>query len=226
MEKKINKIEPLVIIPSHDRSKGVNWESLKLTYFLSPYRVVRRFLIDEKYFTEKEVKTGFVEKNIMGWETEKKEWEQQALEVTMHNLRETKAVELKKFITEESAVVSQLLNMAKVAMNNLVVKVKNPKTRKEVLQLSNTKGFKQVTDATLNILKYSRSKLGVPFEKEDEGINRAINFNFDLVNLDEFNPERVIKFFANKKKPNGQNNRKSIEADASDGVSEPRQKTG
>ena len=220
MGKEKNKIEPVVIVPNTDRSKGINWENLKLAYFLSPYRFVRRFLIDEKHFTEKETRTGFVADNIMGWEMEKKDWEKQALEVTMHNLRETKAVELTKFITEESAVVNQLLNLAKVAMNDLVTKKKDPKTRKDILQLQNTKGLKQVTDATLNILKYSRSRLGVPFEKEDEGMTKAINFNFDMVNLDEFNPEKVIKFFANKKKQNGQSSRKPNESGVAEGVSQ------
>jgi hypothetical protein len=201
-----------------DKDKGINWEKLKLGFFLSSYKFARRYLLEEKYFTIDELNSGNIIKNITGWELEKKDWEKQALETTMSNLRDSKVVELKKFIVEEGQVISQLLNMAKVAMNGLVAK--GLLNGKEVLELKNTKGFKQVTESTLMILKYSRERLGVPFDKEEAGINNAINFNFDLVNLDEFDPQKMMSFFAKKAKLNGQNGAKSIEAVDITGVSE------
>lgn len=210
---------PLIILPDGDRkNKSVNWEKLKLSFFLSSYRFARRFLVDEKYFTVEEVNAGNVAFNITGWELEKKDWEKQALEITMHNLRDSKVVELKSFIEEEGRVVAQLLNMTKVAMNGLLTKHKL--NGKDVLELKNTTGFKQVTESTLMILKYSRERLGVPFDKEEDGINNAINFNFDLVNLDEFDPQKLISFFAKKTKINGQDDREPIETVNNDGVSE------
>jgi len=222
MEARIIKNEsttPLVILPEGDRKqKSTNWEKLKLSFFLSSYRYARRFLADEKYFTADEVNSGNVKNNIAGWELEKKDWEKQALEITMHNLRDSKVVELKSFIEEEGRVIAQLLNMTKVAMNGLLIK--NKIKGKDVLELKNTKGFKQVTESTLMILKYSRERLGVPFDKEDDGINNAINFNFDLVNLDEFDPQKLMSFFAKKAKNNGQDDREPIETVDNVGISE------
>lgn len=217
-----NNIDEIILLPTDgQKNKSVNWEKLKLNYFLSSYKFVRRFLVEEKYFTAEEITSGNIGKNVGGWELEKKEWEKQALEITMHNLRDSKVVELKGFIEEEGRVIAQLLNMAKVAMNGLVIKGKLK--GKDVLELKNTKGFKQVTESTLMILKYSRDRLGVPFDKEDEGINNAINFNFDLVNLDEFDPQKLMTFFANKAKTNGQDGREPIKTVDIDGVSEPKE---
>ena len=197
--------------------KDIDWDKLKISFFLSSYKYARKFLVEEKKFTLEEIASNLIKSNIIGWELEKKDWEKQALEVTMHNLRDSKVVELKKFIEEEGVVIGQLLNMAKVAMNNLLTKQKIK--GKDILQLKNTLGFKQVTESALAILKYSRSRLGVPFDKEDEGINNAINFNFDLVNLDEFDASKVMNFFAKKNKLNGQNDTEPIKADDIDGVS-------
>jgi hypothetical protein len=225
MENQENKdLSPdnIIRLPEGDeKNKSINWEKLKLSYFLSSYKFARRFLVDEKYFTANEITAGNIAKNILGWEIEKKEWEKQAMEITMHNLRDSKVVELKNFIEEEGKVISQLLNMAKVAMNDLLTKGKV--NGRDVLSLKNTKGFKQVTESTLMILKYSRERLGVPFDNEDEGINNAINFNFDLVNLDEFDPQKLMSFFAKKAKLNGQNDREPIKADDINGVLESKE---
>jgi len=215
----ITKENQEILLPAEGKkNKSINWEKLKLSFFLSSYKYVRRFLVDEKYFTADEINSGNLSKNVAGWELEKKDWERQALEVTMHNLRDSKVVELKGFFEEEGKVVSQLLNMTKIAMNGLLVKAKV--NGKDILELKNTKGFKQVTESTLMILKYSRERLGVAFNKEEEGINNAINFNFDLVNLDEFDPQRLISFFAKKSKEHGQDDRKPVEAVDNDGVLE------
>lgn len=191
--------------------KQMNWEKVKLAFFLSPYTKARTFLVKENYFTESEAINGNVIKSTAGWEMEKKEWEKQALEVTMQNLRDTKAVEMKNFIEEEGKIVGQLVNMTKIAMNNLINKRKN-KNGKDVLELTNTKGFKQVTESTLNILKYSRERLGIAFDKEEEGLKGAVNFNFDLVNLDDFDPKQVINLFKDRNEQ--QRNTKSIKADS------------
>ena len=204
--------------------KSINWEKLKLSYFLSSYKFARRFLIEEKYFTVSEITAGNILRNIVGWEIEKKDWEKQALEITMHNLRDSKVVELKSFIEEEGKIIGQLLNMTKVAMNDLLIK--NKLNGKNVLSLKNTKGFKQVTDATLLILKYSRERLGVPFDKEDDGMNNAINFNFDLVNMDEFDPKKLMNFFAKKTKLNEQNGGDTIKTVDIDRVSESKENKG
>jgi hypothetical protein len=136
----------------------------------------------------------------------------------MQNLRDSKVVELKSFIEEEGKIVAQLMNMTKVAMNGLLTKGKLK--GKDILELKNTKGFKQVTESTLMILKYSRERLGVPFDKEEDGINNAINFNFDLVNLDEFDPQKLMSFFAKKNNENGQSSGEPIKTVDIDGVSE------
>jgi hypothetical protein len=219
MEANIVKMTPLVIQPEGDKkNKSINWEKLKLNFFLSSYKYARRFLVEEKYFTAEEVNSGNVVRSITGWELEKKDWEKQALEVTMQNLRDSKVVELKSFIEEEGKIVAQLMNMTKVAMNGLLTKGKLK--GKDILELKNTKGFKQVTESTLMILKYSRERLGVPFDKEEDGINNAINFNFDLVNLDEFDPQKLMSFFAKKNKENGQSSGEPIKTVDIDGVSE------
>jgi len=202
--------------------RQINWERIKISFFLSPYKKARTFLVKENYFTEKEANSGTVGKSIGGWELEKREWEKQALEMTMHNLRKTKAVEMKNFLEEESTVVNQLLNMAKIAMNHLITKKKIK--GKDILELSNTKGFKQVTESTLNILKYSRDRLGIAFDKEDEGMKNAINFNFDLVNFEDFNPEQVIDLFKNKDAK--QRITKPIKADSISPISKPEKSQG
>jgi len=192
--------------------KPVDWEKIKLTFFLSAYKQARPFLIGEKYFTQKEINNGNINKAIIGWELEKKDWEKQALDITMHNLRESKAVEMKNFIEEESQVISQLLNMTKIAMNDLILKGKNKTTGKDVLSLVNTKGFKQITEATISILKYSRDRLGISFDKEEAGLKNAANLNFDLINVDDFDIKQVVNIF--KKKDEQQSNTKPIEADS------------
>lgn len=199
--------------------KQVDWQKVKLSFFLSPYRHARTFLVQEGYFDEKEINNGRVNKSITGWEMEKQDWEKQALELTMHNLRETKAVEMQNFIKDESAVVNQLVNMTKIAMNNLIIKKKDPKTGKESLALTNTSGFKQVTESTLDILKYSRERLGIAFNKEEAGLKNAINFDFDLINLDDFNTEKVINLFK-KKDGQPQSTTKSIKADSISSIPE------
>jgi len=192
------------------RGMRIDWDKIKISFFLSQYKQARTFLVKENYFTEKKIRSGHIDRAIVGWEIEKKDWERQALEITMQNLQETKAIEMKNYLEEEGKVVKQLLNMTKVAMNNLMIrrKIKG----KDILELKNTKGFKQVTEATLNILKYSRDRLGIAFSKEEEGLKNAVNYNFDLVNLDEFEPEHLINLF--KKKDAQQGNTKSIETDA------------
>jgi len=185
------------------------WEQWKLKFFLSSYAKAYRFLLDEKYITQSQLDSGHFRGKIAGWDMEKKEWEKQALEVTMSNLKDAKIVEMTNFIAEEGQVVKQLLNMAKIAMNNLVTKgtVKG----KEVLELKNVQGLKQVSESVLNILKYGRDRLGIPFEKEEEGLKKATNFNFDYVNLDDFDPEQVIDLF--KKKDAKQNDKQPIKTD-------------
>jgi len=127
---------------------------------------------------------------------EKVDWEKQALEITLHNLRDSKVVEMSAFLKEENVIIKQLLNMTKVAMNNLIVKgqLKGLKG-KAILELKNTQGFKQVTDSALEILKYARGRLDIPFGEEDKGLKNAVNFNFDYVNLDEFDPEKLATLF-------------------------------
>jgi len=185
------------------------WEQWKLKYFLSSYAKAYRFLVDENFLTQNQVESGYFKGKIAGWDMEKKEWEKQALEITMNNLKDAKIVEMTNFIAEEGQVVKQLLNMAKIAMNNLVTKqtIKG----KDVLELKNVQGLKQVSESVLNILKYGRDRLGIPFEKEAEGLKKAVNFNFDFVNLDDFDPEQVIDLF--KKKDAKQNPKQSIKTD-------------
>jgi len=225
-DEEINKIEEskpkedkdgLVILESG--RKQADWERIKLSFFLSPYKQARTFLVQENYFTNKELKNGNVVKAISGWEIERKDWETQALEITMQNLRETKAVEMKNFLVDESKIVGQLLNMTKIAMNNLIIKSKDKQTGKDVLNLTNTSGFKQVAESTINILKYSRERLGINFDNEDAGINNAVNFNFDLVNLDDFDPKQVINLF--KKKDEQSGNAKSTKTDSISPISAP-----
>ena len=175
--------------------KKMDWERIKLAFFLSPYKQARTFLVKENYFTPSEIKSGYISRAIAGWEMERKDWETQALEITMHNLRETKAVEMKNFLEDEGKIVGQLLNMTKIAMNNLIVKGKDKQTGKDILNLTNTSGFKQVTESTINILKYARERLGIDFDNEEAGIKNAVNFNFDYVNLDEFDPEKLATLF-------------------------------
>jgi hypothetical protein len=216
-----NKVENVGLKPVAPRI--INWEDLKVKFFLSPTHGARKYLKLEKVFSEEELNSGYIGGKIANWEVEKKEWEQQALEVTMHNLRETKAAQMKAFLVEEEKIVTQLTNMTKIAMNNLVVKTKIKDTVSgkmvDVVKVTDTKGFKQITDSTLEILKYSRDRLGIPFEKEEEGLGNAVNFNFDLVNLDEFDPNEVFKFFKDKtnERPISP---KQIEANDTDGVSE------
>jgi len=210
-----NSIEESLIVLDKDK-KQIDWEKTKVSFFLSQYKQARTFLVKEGYFTYKEILNGNIRKEIIGWEMEKKDWEKQALEITLHNLRETKAIEMKKYLEEEGKVVTQLLNMTKVAMNNLMIKKKV--NGKDILELKNTKGFKQITEATLNILKYSRDRLGIAFDKEAEGLKNAVNFNFDYVNLDEFEPEQLANLF--KKEDAQQRNTKSIKTDAISEISE------
>lgn len=209
-------IDGLVVLDK--QRKNIDWDKVKIGYFLSPHRQVRTFLIEEGYFNKNTVLGGSVRKATRSWELEKKDWELQALEVTMHNLKEHKAIEMKGFIEEEGKVVKQLINMTKVAMNNLLVKRKNAKTGKDEIALTNTGGFKQVTEATLTILKYGRDRLGIAFDNEDAGITNALNFNFDLINLDEVNPESIKKLFKNKDEQ--QRNTKPIKTDAISAISQ------
>ena len=214
-KQKNNTEESLIVLDDKDK-KQVNWEKVKISFFLSQYRQARTFLLKENYFSKEEITNGNIKKAILGWEIEKKDWEKQALEITLYNLRETKAVEMKKYLEEEGKVVTQLLNMTKVAMNNLMIKRKVK--GKDILELKNTKGFKQITEATLNILKYSRDRLGIAFDKEAEGLKNAVNFNFDYVNLDEFDPKQLANLF--KKEDAQHRNTKSIKTDAISEISE------
>jgi hypothetical protein len=219
MENKVESVELKTVSP-----RIINWEDLKVKFFLSPIRGARKYLRTEKVFSDDELASGYINGKILNWEIEKKEWEQQALEVTMHNLRETKAIQMKNFLIEEEKIVSQLMNMTKIAMNNLVVKTKikdpnNPGKTIDAVKVTDTKGFKQITDSTINILKYSRDRLGIPFEKEEEGLGNAVTFNFDLINLDEFEPDEVFKFFKDKTNER-QNSPKQIETNDTDGISE------
>jgi len=197
--------------------KKMDWERIKLAFFLSPYKQARTFLVKENYFTPSEIKSGHISRAIAGWEMERKDWETQALEITMHNLRETKAVEMKNFLEDEGKIVGQLLNMTKIAMNNLIVKGKDKQTGKDILNLTNTSGFKQVTESTINILKYARERLGIDFDNEEAGIKNAVNFNFDLVNLEDFDPKQVINLF--KKKDEQSGNTKSTKTDSISAIS-------
>ncbi len=131
---------------------------------------------------------------------------------------ETKAVEMKTYLEDEGTIIKQLLNMTKIAMNNLIINTKDKTTGKVSLALKDTKGFKSVTESTLNILKYARERLGISFENEDIAIKNAINFNFDLVNLDDFNAKKVINLF--KTKDEQPRTTKSIKADSISAIPE------
>jgi len=208
--------ESLIVLDKDKDRKQINWDKLKISFFLSQYKQARTFLVKENHFTTQELSNGNIKKAILGWEIEKKDWEKQALEITLYNLRETKAVEMKDYLQEEGKVITQLLNMTKVAMNNLMIKKKI--NGKDILELKDTKGFKQITEATLNILKYSRDRLGIAFDKESEGLKNAVNFNFDFVNLDEFEPNQLANLF--KKEDAQHRNTKSIKTDAISEISE------
>ena len=187
----------LIALPKSGKGKAsVNWEKVKIEYFLSPYKEVRRFLLEEKKFSEGKASSGEAVQKTTGWSVEKVDWEKQALEITLHNLRDSKVVEMSAFLKEENVIIKQLLNMTKVAMNNLIVKgqLKGLKG-KAILELKNTQGFKQVTDSALEILKYARGRLDIPFGEEDKGLKNAVNFNFYYVNLDEFDPEKLATLF-------------------------------
>ncbi len=204
------------VVEKKDSGLTLDWKKLQLQYFLSDLKSARQFLKQEAGFTQKQLENGNVIKIIENWKIEKKEWEQDALNRTIQNLSESRTIELKDYITEEGAVVKQLLNMAKIAMNNLVKKGKLK--GKDVLELKNTKGFKQVTDATIAIMKYSRERLGIPFEKEEERLKNSVNFNFDLINLDGFDADKVINFYK-KKRNAGQINTTKVNGRDIDGIS-------
>ena len=187
--------ETNVIVPINKRIS--NWQKIKMEFFVSKENSARKFLVEKKYFTDKEiVNSDFVRLQIKGWNFDKQEWQKNNVEISLQNLKDTQVGEMTAFIEDERTIVKQLLNISKIGMNSVLEKVKDPKTGKEIITLKSTKGFREVAETTLNILKYSRRRLGFSMDGDvdtDKIKDVFNNFNLNLINFEEFDIDKVTK---------------------------------
>jgi len=130
--------ETNVIVPINQRIS--NWQKIKMEFFVSKENSARKFLVEKKYFTDKEiVNSDFVRLQIKGWNFDKQEWQKNNVEISLQNLKDTQVGEMTAFIEDERTIVKQLLNISKIGMNSVLEKVKDPKTGKEIITLKSTK---------------------------------------------------------------------------------------
>ena len=115
----IIKEETNVIIPINQRIS--NWQKIKMEFFVGKENSARKFLVEKKYFTDKEiVNSDFVRLQIRGWNFDKQEWQKNNVEISLQNLKDTQVGEMTAFIEDERTIVKQLLNISKIGMNSVL----------------------------------------------------------------------------------------------------------
>ena len=126
---------------------------------------------------------------------------------------ETRTIQIEKFLQDERQVSEQLFDAVKEKIANSFAGVKDSQIKNKLTTKLTIKELKVLSETVVNLVKVGRQRLGLPFGKDEEIMDKSIKqFNFDFVNLDEFEPEQLANFF--KKKDEQQKYTKSIETDS------------
>ena len=181
---------------------SINWDELKIKFFISPEKSVRAFLKkqnlglkmkDDNHFS------GWVDEKVKGWDSERGEYREEILEGVKMNMAEARTIQIEKFLQDEGQVSEQLFDVVKEKLANSFVEVKDGQTKNKPATKLTIKELKMLSETVVNLVKVGRQRLGLPFGKDEEIIDKSIKqFNFDLIDLDEFDAEKVIKMFNEK----------------------------
>jgi len=181
---------------------SINWDELKIKFFISPEKSVRAFLKkqnlglkmkDDNHFS------GWVDEKVKGWDSERGEYREEILERVKLNMAEARTIQIEKFLQDEGQVSEQLFDVVKEKLANSFVEVKDGQTKNKPATKLTIKELKMLSETVVNLVKVGRQRLGLPFGKDEEIIDKSIKqFNFDLIDLDEFDAEKVIKMFNEK----------------------------
>jgi hypothetical protein len=147
--------------------------------------------------------SGWVDEKVKGWDCEREEYRKEILERVKLNMTEAKTIQIEKFLQDERQVVERLFDSVKEKLANTFTGVKDSQTSDKPIIKLTIKELKMLSETVVNLVKVGRQRLGLPFGKDEEIIDKSIKqFNFDLVNLDEFDAEKLIKMFNGKNKNN------------------------
>ena len=203
-------------VKTKDISTFFNWDEKKIKFFISPEKSVRAFLKKQNLglkMKDNNRFSGWVDEKVKGWDYERKEHREEILERVKLNMVETRTIQIEKFLQDERQVSEQLFDAVKEKIANSFAGVKDSQIKNKLTTKLTIKELKVLSETVVNLVKVGRQRLGLPFGKDEEIMDKSIKqFNFDFVNLDEFEPEQLANFF--KKKDEQQKYTKSIETDS------------
>ena len=182
----------------------INWDELKIKFFIFSEKSVRAFLKKENLdlkMKDHNRFSGWVDEKVKGWDYERQEYREEIMERVKLNITEARTIQIEKFLQDERQVSEQLFDAVKEKLSDSFVEVKNSQTKSKPATKLTIKELKMLSETVVNLVKVGRQRLGLPFGKDEEMVDRSIKqFNFDLINLDDLDAEKVIKMFNEKDK--------------------------